>query len=169
MDKCFSCETKKDLIKIQVGNTKYMICDNDSCRDHLCEILFEKMDEIRKAKRPTKKLKSKKEKPKAENIKKSKLEKKNQKSTKAKKKSGKKGSVMNKPMQVAIIRRIIGEDNDKVDVEAHVDSTLHLDENLNNLRSKGLVRANDNVNAQYDQFKRDYKEHYGFEFKEMKL
>ena len=48
MEKCFACGTKHDLIKIKIGSKDYHICDDDDCRDDLCIVLFDTMDEIRR-------------------------------------------------------------------------------------------------------------------------
>ena len=152
MPKCFACNKKADLIKVRVGDKTYTICDKDDCRDDLCIVLLDAMDGIRKARGPQPKETKPKPAPKkpSRKIKRQRPDLQNK--------------AMNKPMQEVIIRKMIGEDNDKVDVHALVDSKLGLPENIDNLTSMGILKERDNVKAQYDQFKDEYHNYYGVSY-----
>jgi hypothetical protein len=145
--KCIGCgRSDKPLVGIEVDGETWHVCRSFDCQDILYDELMKLVD------RKHHELKAKK--PKAPN-------KRPKQPKKKKKQVNRKYKPMNKPLQVNTIKRIIGEGSDLVDVEAFVDSTLSLGENLESLRDKGLVESNNNVEAQYEDWKREYEELYG--------
>lgn len=63
---------------------------------------------------------------------------------------------MNKPLQKHIIKKMLGMDNDKLDTEALIDSSLTLSENLNELSEEiKLLRGHDEawLKENYEYFK----------------